>query len=61
MRLRHYVCLALLLLSLSLPAAAAPRDDDAPGARHVPLIVRLLQFLHVKSLDDSNLLSPPRP
>ncbi|HYU24009.1 MAG TPA: hypothetical protein VEO74_02315 [Thermoanaerobaculia bacterium] len=53
---------ALLLVSLSMPAFAAPRDDDSPG-RVTPVrrVVQLVKHLLASMLDDSWDISVPKP
>ena len=54
--------IALLLVSLSLPALAAPRDDDSPShGGPVQRVVRLVKHLLASVLDDSWSLNPPKP
>jgi len=53
-----------LLAVLSVPAMAAPRDDDARGPRSV--VDHVVQFVKhlvgaIVPLDDSNNPLPPRP
>jgi hypothetical protein len=53
---------ALLLVSLSMPAFAGPRDDDSP--RHsnpIQRIVKVVRHLLASVLDDSWDISPPKP
>jgi hypothetical protein len=53
---------ALLLVSLSLPAVAAPRGDDSPWRSNpIQKIVRVVKHLLASVLDDSWDLSVPKP
>lgn len=53
---------ALLLVSLSMPALASPRDDDSPGRSNpVKRVVHLVKQLLAGLLDDSWDLNPPKP
>lgn len=54
---------ALLLVSLSMPAMAAPRGDDSPWRGNNPIqkIVRVVKHLLASVLDDSWDLSVPKP
>ena len=50
---------ALLLVSLSMPAFAAPRNDD--GTNPVKRIVQLVKQLVASVFDDSWDLTVPKP
>jgi hypothetical protein len=53
---------ALLLVSLSMPAFAGPRDDDSPGrVNPVRRVVQLVKHLLASVLDDSWDISVPKP
>jgi len=54
---------ALLLVSLSMPALAGPRDDDSPwrGITPVKRVVRFVKHLLASVLDDSWDLTVPKP
>jgi hypothetical protein len=53
---------ALLLVSLSMPAFAGPRDDDSPWrANPVKRVVHFVKHLLASVLDDSWDVNPPKP
>jgi hypothetical protein len=54
---------ALLLVSLSIPAFAGPRDDDSPWRRNNPVqrIVQIVKHLMASVLDDSWDVTVPKP
>jgi len=53
---------ALLLVSLSMPAMAAPRGDDSPlRGNPIQKIVRVVKHLLASVLDDSWDISVPKP
>jgi hypothetical protein len=54
---------ALLLVSLSMPALASPRSDDSPlhGSTPIQRIVKMVKHLLASVLDDSWDISPPKP
>ena len=53
---------ALLLVSLSMPALASPRDDDSPRHNNpVQRIVKMVRHLLASVLDDSWDLTVPKP
>jgi hypothetical protein len=53
---------ALLLVSLSMPALASPRSDDSPlHGTPVQRIVKIVKHLLASVLDDSWDISPPKP
>jgi len=53
---------ALLLVSLSMPAFAGPRDDDSPGrVSPVKRVVYFVKHLLASVLDDSWDVNPPKP
>ena len=53
---------ALLLVSLSMPALAAPHHDDSPWRSNpVQRIVKLVKHLLTSVLDDSWDLTVPKP
>lgn len=54
--------IALLLVSLSLPAFAGPRDDDSPWrANPVKRVLHLVKGFFASLLDDSWDLTVPKP
>ena len=54
---------ALLLVSLSMPALASPRNDDSPWRGNNPIqrVVKMVKHLLSSVLDDSWDLNPPKP
>ncbi len=53
---------ALLLVSLSLPAFAGPRGDDSPmGPGPVQKVVKFVKHLLAVVLDDSWSIGTPKP
>ena len=54
---------ALLLVSLSMPALASPRSDDSPRGRANPIqrVVKILKGLFASVMDDSWDISVPKP
>jgi hypothetical protein len=53
---------ALLLVSLSMPAFAGPRNDDSPlRGNPVQRIVKIVRHLLASVLDDSWDISVPKP
>lgn len=53
---------ALLLVSLSMPAMAAPRGDDSPWhANPIQKVVRAVKHLLASVLDDSWDVTVPKP
>lgn len=53
---------ALLLVSLSMPATAAPRGDDSPRqVGPIQRIVRVVKHLFATVLDDSWDVTVPKP
>ena len=53
---------ALLLISLSMPAMAAPRGDDSPRqVSPIRRIVRVVKHLLASVLDDSWDVTVPKP
>jgi len=55
--------IALLLVSLSMPAFAAPRDDDSPrrGTNPIQRVMKIVKGLFAHVLDDSWDISVPKP
>ena len=53
---------ALLLVSLSMPAFAGPRDDDSPGRTNpVKRVVHLVKQLLAGLLEESWDITVPKP
>lgn len=54
---------ALLLVSLSMPALASPRNDDSPwrGSNPIQRVVKMVKHLLASVLDDSWDVNPPKP
>ena len=53
---------ALLLVSLSMPAMASPRGDDSPWrANPIQKVVRAVKHLFASVLDDSWDVTVPKP
>lgn len=55
--------LALLLVSLSMPVFASPRNDDSPGRGVNPVnrVVHLVKLWLSSVLDDSWSIGTPKP
>ena len=61
--MKKIFAIALLLVSLSMPAFAAPRDDDSPrrGTSPIRRVVQMVKGFFAHVLDDSWDLTVPKP